>query len=147
MNRPVAITKIVNTVYCEQKVVFDNIYGDKKDLSDPEQYRVALKAQLGTEAHKAFEHQGNTILANGGKVTDKRCFVASFAFGQDAPETNWLRHWRDTTLLQKPGGALFVRLYYWLSPKIIKIIEHRPHAVSAITWTVLKFMRIVGYKK
>jgi hypothetical protein len=52
---------------------------------------------------------------------DKRCFIASYALGQDHPDTQKLRDWRDQRLLGTGAGRVLVQAYYWASPKLIAI--------------------------
>lgn len=55
-------------------------------------------------------------------TVDRRCFVASCAFGPDHPITAELRQWRDEALLPAPGGRALVRLYYALSPALTAVL-------------------------
>jgi len=41
-----------------------------------------------------------------------QCFVATVCFGENAPQTKTLRHWRDTCLIDKRLGRMFVVWYY-----------------------------------
>ncbi len=50
---------------------------------------------------------------------DKRCFVASYALGENHLVTQDLRNFRDEKLLTTGWGRAFVAAYYFLSPKFI----------------------------
>lgn len=50
---------------------------------------------------------------------DKRCFIASYALGENHGATRSLRRFRDDCLLPFVLGRCFIRAYYFLSPKII----------------------------
>lgn len=63
----------------------------------------------GTQAHDDLNH----YLLNGG---DKRCFVATYALGEQHPTTHALRVWRDRALKPYVCGRLLVATYYWVSP-------------------------------
>jgi hypothetical protein len=55
---------------------------------------------------------------------DKSCFVATAVFGSaDAPETKDLRSWRDRHLLPNSSGRLLVGFYYYVSPRIARVLE------------------------
>lgn len=47
------------------------------------------------------------------------CYVATACFGSSAPETQFLRSWRDFYLLEKAWGRKFVVWYYNHSEKIV----------------------------
>lgn len=50
------------------------------------------------------------------------CYVATAVYGSyDCPEVWTLRRYRDSYLLERPLGRLFVKLYYAVSPKFIAI--------------------------
>lgn len=49
------------------------------------------------------------------------CYIATMAYGDyDHPQVLILRQFRDEELLTTVGGRLFVRIYYWLSPKLVR---------------------------
>ena len=109
------ITEIVDTVYCEQKAVFDKTIGDARPAD------VLAKARQGTFEHLRFEVEGRTQA-----VIDKRCFIASRVFGVDAPETVFLRAWRDAVLQRSFAGRAFVRVYYAASPGVVGVLDSLP---------------------
>jgi len=80
------------------------------------------------------------------KVQDNRCFVASWACGEDAEVTIFLRQFRDEKLLTKASGRLFVQLYYTLSPIAIFLLQYIPYAKKASSRMIRAFARIVGAK-
>ncbi len=112
MSRPltVSITKVVSAVYCEQKVVFDREYGDLRPQ------HVKAKAEEGIREHAKFEFEGRVKQA-----TDSRCFIASHVYGLNAPETNALREWRDRRLMPLLVGRWVVRVYYFISPLLLRL--------------------------
>lgn len=106
----VSITKVVSAVYCEQKVVFDREYGDVRPK------HVKAKAEEGIREHAKFEFQGRVKQA-----TDSRCFIASHVYGLNASETDVLRAWRDRRLMPLRAGRLLVRVYYFISPLLLRV--------------------------
>lgn len=76
-------------------------------------------ARRGTQAHDGLNH----YLLNGG---DKRCFVATYALGEQHPTTHALRVWRDRALKPYVCGRLLVAAYYWLSPILISLAGSSP---------------------
>jgi hypothetical protein len=69
---------------------------------------------LGSRAHAELNRE---LLS----PQDKRCFIASYALGQDHHDTQKLRDWRDQCLLGTFTGRVLVQVYYWASPKLIAI--------------------------
>ncbi|WP_143223863.1 tetratricopeptide repeat protein [Acinetobacter sp. ANC 3903] len=66
------------------------------------------------------------------------CFIATAAFGTPmAYEVNELRLFRDTWLMQKKSGRLFIKTYYTLSPNVANFVSEKP---------ILKKMIRVGLK-
>lgn len=55
------------------------------------------------------------------------CFIATAAFGTPvAYEVNELRYFRDTWLVEKKLGQLFIKSYYKLSPNFADFISNKP---------------------
>jgi hypothetical protein len=50
---------------------------------------------------------------------DRRCYIATYAFGEDHPVVAALRQWRDQVLLKTWYGRAFVFCYYKTSPWLI----------------------------
>lgn len=71
-------------------------------------------------------------------VNAKRCYIATYAFGENDPIVVDLRSWRDSTLLKTRKGRLFVRFYYGLSPWLIRIFGNsqwfRSLAIKWVLW-------------
>lgn len=73
-------------------------------------------------------------------VQDKRCFVASAVYGPSARETDELRAWRDRELSGRPVGAWAVRVYYSLSPPLVRLMGRVP-AMRPLARSVLDVVR------
>ena len=71
----------------------------------------------GTKAHVK-------MATNNGVVNDGGCYIATHLYGQNHRITCELRRWRDQTLKKQWVGLLLIRLYYWLSPKLISQFGH-----------------------
>jgi hypothetical protein len=62
-----------------------------------------------------------------GNSSDKRCFVATACYGHEsAPEVVFLRNYRDNVLKKYLIGSLFIRIYYLISPILVKTIFKFP---------------------
>lgn len=59
-----------------------------------------------------------------GVLDGKNCFISTAAFGSElAPEVEIFRKFRNKFLLTNPGGKLFVKFYYKVSPSIAEVIS------------------------
>ncbi len=74
------------------------------------------------------------------------CFIATACYGSnECPEVQCLRTFRDTTLLSRPLGRAFVRLYYLVSPPVARCLETRSRIAAFIKRRVLdRFVRLAG---
>ena len=65
--------------------------------------------------------------SNSNSSTQKRsegCYIATMAYGDyDHPQVLLLRKYRDERLMQSCLGRLFVKTYYFISPKLVKILR------------------------
>lgn len=138
MGRPKyhSVTDIVATVYCEQKAVFDRERGDARPLS------VRAKAAAGSFEHYRFEIEGRTRAA-----VDRRCFIATAIYGADAPETVFLRSWRDSRLMPAAAGRFAVRIYYALSPRLVPILSRWPCLAALIRAVLDGLLRRLGMSR
>lgn len=53
--------------------------------------------------------------------SDRRCYIAGHVFGDDHPVVDNLRLWRDQVLMKTWYGRVFVRVYYSVSPLLIRL--------------------------
>lgn len=127
------ITAIVATVYCEQKAVYDIELGDARPLS------VRAKAIGGTFEHLRFQAEGQTR-----QVIDKRCFIASQVYGVDAPETNWLRTWRDRVLAPRAAGRTAIAVYYLVGPVMIPVLARSQLLTHLVRAVLSRVIRLLG---
>lgn len=101
------------------------------------------KATLGNnctetpiQAYSVSEDGGVTDV-NSGK-TDKRCFIATVAFGSpDSPFVEILRDFRDQYLLTNRFGRRFVTIYYSISPSIADLLEQHPPAPVIVRYALI----------
>ncbi|HHV7523725.1 TPA: CFI-box-CTERM domain-containing protein [Burkholderia orbicola] len=127
------ITHIVDTVYCEQKATFDRQYGDARPLS------VRARAAAGTFEHIRFQAEGQTRA-----VVDRRCFIATAVYGEDALETDFLRSWRDRVLLSCLVGRLMTRCYYAMSPGIARALTRLPRVARFVRVCLDRVVVLMG---
>lgn len=129
-----SISDIVAIVYCERQAVLDRQYGEARSLS------VKAKAASGRFQHQRFAMEGRAQASR-----DRRCFVATAIYGAEAPETEWLRAWRDTVLMPRRVGRAIVRAYYLLSPSLVCIVERSPRLKTTVHRLLDGVLRFLGH--
>ena len=56
----------------------------------------------------------------------KGCYIATAVYGSyDCPEVWTLRRYRDTVLAKTAAGRLFVKVYYFISPTLVKLFGRK----------------------
>ncbi|OGU21746.1 MAG: hypothetical protein A2580_18020 [Hydrogenophilales bacterium RIFOXYD1_FULL_62_11] len=97
--------------------------------------REHLRAQLSMEAHHNRPRQRSRSGPDSGHAPqsgrDSRCFVASQVYGEDAPQTEELRSFRDRFLMRSSPGRQLVNAYYRVSPPVARMLARAPAAASA----------------
>lgn len=127
------ITDIVSNTYCEQKMIFDRTRGRVATME------VRAKQDDGIKRHQRFEQRGRS-------GSDRRCFIATAVYGPEAPETNFLRGWRDHALMARPLGRAFVQLYYRASPALVPLLERHARLAQATRFALGRVIRLLGFK-
>ena len=52
------------------------------------------------------------------------CYIATMAYGSyEHPQVKILRKFRDEQLMPTALGRIFVKVYYWISPKMVSILS------------------------
>lgn len=126
--RRVTVTQLVDFSKCEKLGVLK--------LTQKEAVNAARGRAIdaGVAAHGRLERQA---------VVDGRCFVASYAFGCDAPETNALRSHRDRSWLGTAPGRLGAAAYYRLSPPAVGLLRRMPGGRALARFLVRIYIRAV----
>lgn len=82
-----------------------------------------------------------------GASSSNNCFIATAVYGSEAPETNALRQWRDSSLLPHFLGRAFVSIYYAISPRLVPLVTGNKR-IQAVAKSVLdRVVRVVSLKK
>ena len=94
----------------------------------PYNYNATLGDECTNETIQAYSvSQGDGAADTNNKEYDKRCFIATVAFGSsDSPFVGILRDFRDQYLLTNKLGRGFVTMYYSISPSIAYFLEQHP---------------------
>lgn len=104
----IAISEIGEVGICERRIYLRKKYGPRTNKQREE------RLDRGTKMHELAYQQATPEQ----RRVDKRCFIATAVYGEDAPETEHLRGIRDRFLVKTAAGRLLVRVYYRVSPGI-----------------------------
>ena len=116
------LEKAESTLKVPQSILDDDIDDGafEKEVEEySRQYNADIKrrANMVPASHKAFD---NFSKNNGG------CYIATCVYGSYAcPEVWTLRRYRDFTLARSMTGRQFIKIYYAISPKLVKRFGHR----------------------
>lgn len=128
----VTASELAQAAVCEQQAVFDRTVG----RSHTQESRIAI--DRGRTEHARMHREATGILA-----ADRRCFIASAVFGEDAPECDALRAWRDRFLLSRVWGIGLVRIYYRLSPNVAIVVESLPTVKPVVRAVLRAFVQVI----
>lgn len=92
--------------------------------------------------------QNNAILksnvAMASQGSSGGCYIATMAFGSyDAPEVMELRRFRDESLAKSMLGRLFIRVYYMLSPYLVRLLEDDVRINEHIRKLLIRFIGVI----
>jgi ssDNA-binding Zn-finger/Zn-ribbon topoisomerase 1 len=94
----------------------------------PQSFYLRRSGEKPNAQAKAQMQRGN--LQHARVSSDRRCYIATYAFGEDHPIVEGLRRWRDRVLMKSWYGRVFVSCYYTISPLLICTIGK----FSAFNW-------------
>jgi hypothetical protein len=99
-----ARSMLIEATKLEEKVIKRNT------LRDIEIFKKTIRSGQVKSASYEAEFPGTTISATA--IVPSKCFVASTCFGENAPETQALRNFRDARLVKSKMGIRFIVWYY-----------------------------------
>lgn len=130
----VPISELGELGICERRLYLRSKLGPRTNAQ-----REARKSR-GTAIHQVAYAQQRPDE----RTSDKRCFIATAVYGEDAAETMKLRAFRDSVLLGHWTGRLAVRMYYFTSPSIARACDRSKHLKSAIRVVLDKIVSALG---
>ena len=77
--------------------------------------------------------------------TPSKCFVASVCFGEDAFETQVLRQWRDSFLIERKYGRMFIVWYYENGEMLADFAKRHIVIKVILKFSIGIFARTVAY--
>ena len=108
--------------------------GTTKTSSSPSSYNSGTSSSYSSgtsysSGYKTYNYKPSTysskpLSSYSSSKKSEGCYIATMAYGNyDHPQVMFLRRYRDEVLLKSITGRLFVKFYYWLSPKLVKILK------------------------
>lgn len=87
----------------------------------------AKTPELERQYNKNYDTIHSLKSTTGQQIRSEGCYIATMAYGSyHHPQVIHLRDFRDEVLAKSQAGLLFIRAYYFLSPKLIEILGHKP---------------------
>lgn len=111
MRKRPSVTQLVDFAKCEKLAILKL---DRREELDAVRSGAVKR---GESAHRRMERAA---------TVDGRCFVASFAYGPNAKQTQLLRAFRDALLLPSLPGRALVHTYYLISPLAVALLRRAP---------------------
>lgn len=136
--RHVTATELATLAKCQRQGVLDALHGKAPSASTAEA-RAAGEREHARHHFEALRY-GRAPAGSG----DRRCYVATALYGPDAPETQRLRAWRDRVLVPHAMGRMLVRLYYRLSPPLLRLARTRPCIGTLLRDLTDRVLRWIG---
>ncbi|MDD4729568.1 MAG: hypothetical protein PHN55_12560 [Dysgonamonadaceae bacterium] len=107
---------ILRTTFAENEIVAELLKKDKKDISALRTQLASLSSQIDSAQQRSSSYGGYR-----GGYQRSGCYIATAVYGSyDCPQVWTLRRYRDNVLRKNIFGRLFIKVYYFLSPKFIK---------------------------
>ena len=104
------------------KMLYQKAYekGDKGALKEME--NMMKRYHISTTSTSSTSSRNSTGKTTSTKQSQNGCYVATCVYGSyDCPQVWILRRYRDFYLKNHWWGRLFIRIYYFISPKIIRL--------------------------
>lgn len=127
-NQIIEITDILNSVFAELDSTAEILNNDKKELLELKNGLEKINNEIQTAKRESdrqkqvYQSQMSRVNTSSNSGCCGGCYVATCVYGSyDCPEVWTLRRYRDKTLGATWYGRLFIRMYYAISPTIVKV--------------------------
>lgn len=98
------------------------------------------KPEQTTRLNSSYSQPTRVPMSSSTKKSEG-CYIATMAYGDyNHPKVMVLRRYRDNVLAKSGYGRTFINAYYWLSPKLVKILSNRKRINSVIRWMLDKIV-------
>lgn len=92
-------------------------------LSTPSSYSSSSGSAYKQSGYSSSYQPRSTYTSSTPKKSEG-CYIATMAYGDyNHPQVMVLRRFRDEMLLSSATGRLFVKFYYWISPKLVRVLS------------------------
>ncbi|NRB82116.1 MAG: hypothetical protein HRU38_26270 [Saccharospirillaceae bacterium] len=109
--------KYVNASDCGKVAYCPQSYALSKKHKVTDKY-ILKRQKQGNQGHAELTNSANAM------SKDSWCFVATYAFGENHSITRDLRVFRNEQLKPYFMGRVFISIYYFLSPRLIRLCGH-----------------------
>ena len=97
-----------------------------------------LKTQLATI------NTGGGTGGSGGSGGSGGCYIATMAYGSyEHPQVLELRKFRDEFLARTIIGRMFIKTYYFISPKLVELLKNQKSINAFIRKVLNQFIKII----
>lgn len=120
--KSVAVSELAEVAVCPRRVYLRHKHGKRTTRQQQAHQR------RGIEMHRQAEQQSRP------DAPDKRCFIATAVYGQDARETDRLRRFRDERLMPHQVGRWCVATYYRISPALAALAARHKTLRRTCRW-------------
>lgn len=114
----VSAKELAEMGFCEKRVLLAHLHGQRLTLAQ------RRSVERGRQAHDQYYREGLAVASSTG--ADRRCFVATYLYGDAAWQTETLRRFRDEVLLRSELGRRIVEAYYALAPSMCRLLARLP---------------------
>ncbi len=129
-NGSISATALASFVTCQKQTLLRQQHGELDTLE------TAKAKRRGNQGHNQYHNR--VIQHYAGKSNKhyrrRACYISSAVFGIDSPETNVLRQWRDSVLLNSILGRLMVNVYYRVTPVLLKYAGKNRFFIFITAW-------------
>lgn len=92
------------------------------------------KPEQTTRLNSSYSQPTRVPMSSSTKKSEG-CYIATMAYGDyNHPKVIVLRRFRDDILAKSVYGRVFIKIYYWISPKLVKMLSNHKHINAAIRW-------------
>ena len=103
-----------------------------RSSSTPSSYSSSSGSAYKSSGYSSSYQPRSTYTSSTPKKSEG-CYIATMAYGDyDHPQVMVLRRFRDENLLPTVAGRLFVKFYYWISPKLVSVLSGHERINRAI---------------
>ncbi len=136
------LDKLSNTSADEERRLYQRLYV-AFTVGQPFQGFAAENLRKHILYGKSIKHKGEFWGVYNSIKIQRFCVVATAVLGEDAPELDRLRRFRDGSLSRSSLGLSFIHAYYRGGPHLIPVINLIPGARSATRKAIRFFLRLV----